>query len=241
MGIEDIRDALVIRERSVFLLTDPTGNVAAGNTQGFGMYSADTRHLSAYDFSLNGIAPVLLLSTAELGYAMEQVMTNPTLITDEGRTITRGSVEFRRQRVVADLVEERLRVTNFNPFPVKLSLLYRFGADFSDIFDVRGTARARRRGTCACAGERRSSPTPASMGANARRRGSTARRMSQRVVGAVPRDAETPRDGALRITVALNEQRQAVRRQPLRCGRGVAPELGDGCTRSSPTTSSSTA
>src|SRR5438270_542339 len=79
MGIEDIRDALIIRERSAYLLTDPTGNVAGGNVQGFGLYHRDARHLSKYEFDLNGIQPVVLLSTAELGYAMEQVLRNPTL------------------------------------------------------------------------------------------------------------------------------------------------------------------
>ncbi len=141
MGIEDIRDALVIRERSVFLLTDPSGNVPAGNRQGYGIYSSDTRHLSAYNFNLNGVLPVILLSTAELGFAMEQVMTNPRLATPEGRTAPRGTIEFRRQRVVSNGIEERLRVTNFNPFPVTLNLLYQFAADFADIFDVRGYER----------------------------------------------------------------------------------------------------
>lgn len=143
MGIEDIRDALVIRERSTFLLTDPHGNVEPGNVQGFGIYHADTRHLSGYKFTLNGTVPVLLLSTAELGYAMEQVLTNPTMRTPELRTALRGSIEIRRQRVVADLVEERVRVTNFNPFPVTVNLLYEFESDFADIFDVRGYTRER--------------------------------------------------------------------------------------------------
>ncbi|HZP56269.1 MAG TPA: amylo-alpha-1,6-glucosidase [Dehalococcoidia bacterium] len=141
MGIEDIRDALVIRERSTFLLTDPAGNAARGNAQGFGIYHADTRHLSTWDFSLAGVQPVMLLSTAELGYAMEQVMTNPTITTVDGRKISRGSTEIRRQRVIADMVEEHLRITNFNPFPVTLDLQYQFDADFSDIFDVRGYRR----------------------------------------------------------------------------------------------------
>ena len=143
MGIEDIRDALIIREGSAFLLTDPVGNVPAGNTQGFGIYHADTRHLSAYDLTLNGMRPVMLLSTAELGYAMEQVMTNPTFSLDDVRTVNRGSIEIRRQRVIADCVEETLTVTNYNLFPVTLNLLYEFGADFSDIFDVRGYKRER--------------------------------------------------------------------------------------------------
>ncbi|HEY8173847.1 MAG TPA: glycogen debranching N-terminal domain-containing protein, partial [Dehalococcoidia bacterium] len=141
MGIEDIRDALVIRERSIFLLTDPLGNAPAGNVQGFGIYRADTRHLSSYDLTLNGTRPVMLLSTAELGYAMEQVMTNPTLHQGDERDVTRGTIELRRQRVVADVVEETLTLSNFNRFPVSLQLLYRFSADFADIFDVRGYQR----------------------------------------------------------------------------------------------------
>jgi len=141
MGIEDIRDALVIRERSTFLLTDPNGYVPPGNNQGYGIYHADTRHLSAYTFTLNGARPVMLLSSAESGFAMEQVMTNPTMMHDNGNRVLRGSIEMRRVRVIADLLEETLRITNFNPFPVVLNVLYEFGADFADIFDVRGYRR----------------------------------------------------------------------------------------------------
>jgi glycogen debranching enzyme len=141
MGIEDIRDALIIREGPIFYLSDRRGNAPAGNNQGYGVYHADTRHLSAYTLTLNGTLPVMLLSTAELGFAMEQVMTNPTMSDALGRVIERGSVEIRRLRVIADVVEETLSITNFNPFPVVLNLLYEFGADFADIFDVRGYRR----------------------------------------------------------------------------------------------------
>ena len=139
MGIEDIRDALVVRERSTFLLTDRDGNVPAGNTRGYGVYYADTRHLSAYNLTFNGIRPVMLLSTAEMGYAMEQVMTNPTLHGE--RDVQHGTVELKRTRVVADVLEETLRLTNYNPYAITLNLLYEFGADFADIFDVRGYVR----------------------------------------------------------------------------------------------------
>lgn len=146
MSIENISDSLVIRERSVFLLTDPDGNVLSGNSQGFGVYHADTRHLSTYAFSLNGLAPLVLLSTAELGYAMEQVLTNPTLAADDGRVIERGRFLIRRQRTIADVLEERLTVTNFGTHAVTLHVRYDFAADFADIFDVRGYTR-RRHGT----------------------------------------------------------------------------------------------
>jgi glycogen debranching enzyme len=144
MAIEDIRDALVIREDGVFLLMDKAGAVPAGNESGFGLYCKDTRFLSEYEFAFSRTAPVMLLSLAEKGYAAEQVLTNPSMQTVDGSAIRRETVEVRRTRVLRDALEETLTVTNFNTFPVTLDFHYRFGADFVDIFEVRGQRRAAR-------------------------------------------------------------------------------------------------
>jgi glycogen debranching enzyme len=144
MAIEDIRDALVIREDGVFLLMDKAGAVPAGNESGFGLYCKDTRFLSEYEFAFSRTAPVMLLSLAEKGYASEQVLTNPSMQTVDGRAIRRETVEVRRTRVLRDALEETLTVTNFNTTPVTLDFRYRFGADFLDIFEVRGQGRRSR-------------------------------------------------------------------------------------------------
>ncbi len=144
MLIRDIRDALVIREQGTFLLTDTSGNVPANNPSGFGLYHSDTRYLSVYDFSFAEARPVVLLSTAELGFSEEQVLTNPAIASLEGRVLPRGSVEAWRQRVVDHVLEETLRVTNYNVFPIDLDVVYAFDADFADIFEVRGAKRERR-------------------------------------------------------------------------------------------------
>ena len=113
-----------------------------GNTAGLGLYHADTRHLSGYDFTLRNLRPVLLTSNAELGFAQEQVLTNPNMIGQGGKQIERQTIEMRRVRAISkDIVEETLRVTNFNIFPITIDLLYRFEADFADIFEVRGYPR----------------------------------------------------------------------------------------------------
>src|SRR3990172_341540 len=138
MAVQDIREALVIRERDLFLLTDVTGQVPPGNVNGYGLYYADTRYLSGYDFTFAAGKPVVLLSTAELGYSSEQVLTNPSMPSLEGRTIPRGTMEIRRLRVVEDVLEETLRVTNYNVFPLTLDLVFRFEADFADVFEGRG-------------------------------------------------------------------------------------------------------
>jgi len=144
MGVQDIREALVIRERDLFLLTDMVGQVRPDNINGFGLYYADTRYLSGYELRFAAARPVVLLSTAELGYSSEQVLTNPTMLSLEGRTVPRGTVELRRLRVLEDVLEETLRVTNYNIFPVSLDLVFNFEADFRDIFEVRGYQREER-------------------------------------------------------------------------------------------------
>ena len=144
MGVQDIREALVIRERDLFLLTDQAGQVPPGNVNGYGLYYTDTRYLSTYDFTFAAAKPVVLLSTAELGYSSEQVLTNPTMPSLESRVIPRGTIEVRRLRVVEDALEETLRVTNYNIFPITLDLVFRFDSDFADIFEVRGYQRQAR-------------------------------------------------------------------------------------------------
>src|SRR5947208_1147658 len=138
MAIQDIRDALVIRERDLFLLTDIAGQVPRGNINGYGLYFEDTRYLSGYEFSFSLAKPMVLLSTAELGYSSEHVLTNPTLADLEGRRVPSGTIEVRRLRVLEDVMEETLLVTNYNSHPVVLELVFRFAADFADIFEVRG-------------------------------------------------------------------------------------------------------
>lgn len=142
--IENIRDALIIREDGLFLLTDRDGNIPLNNDSGFGLYHNDTRYLSGWDLSLIGVEPIVLLSTAELGFGEEQVMTNPELINEQGEILPSGSLEIRRQRVVDQSVTESVRFTNFAFVPLALTLQYEFDADFADIFELRGVSRSRR-------------------------------------------------------------------------------------------------
>ncbi|MEX0800874.1 MAG: glycogen debranching N-terminal domain-containing protein [Dehalococcoidia bacterium] len=142
--IEDIRDALVIREDGLFLLTDSDGSIPAKNDSGFGLYHNDTRYVSTWELSLIGVEPIVLVSTAELGFGQEQVMTNPELINEQGETLPSGSLEIRRQRVLDQGLIESVRVTNFATIPLNLTLQYEFDADFADIFELRGLRRRRR-------------------------------------------------------------------------------------------------
>lgn len=144
VGVQDIRDALVIRERDLFLLTDTAGQVPPGNNNGYGLYYEDTRYLSAYEFSFSTARPLVLLSTAALGYSSEQVLTNASMTDLQARVVPRGTIEVRRVRVLEDVLEETIEITNYNTVPVVLDLVLRFAADFADIFEVRGYQREKR-------------------------------------------------------------------------------------------------
>jgi len=138
MAIRDIRDALVIRERDLFFLTDRSGEAPRSSINGYGLYHSDTRYLSAYEFAFSSAKPITLLSTAELGYSSEQVLTNPTMMDVDGQELLSGTVEVRRLRAIEDVLEENIRVTNYNSFPLVLELILGFAADFADVFEVRG-------------------------------------------------------------------------------------------------------
>ena len=138
MEIQDIRAALVIRERDMFMLTDVDGQMPRGNTNGYGLYHGDTRYLSGYEFSFSTGRSMVLLSTAELGFSSEHVLTNYRMIDAEGRKVPNSTIEVHRTRVLSDVLGETVQVTNYNDFEVHLELVFRFAADFADIFVVRG-------------------------------------------------------------------------------------------------------
>lgn len=144
VALADIRDALVIREGRLFLMTDAEGNLPHGSTAGYGLYEGDTRHLSVYDLSFDGVRPTPLLSTAELDYSSEQHFTNPTMVDGTRRTISKETLEVTRQRVINKSLLEAIQVTNFNISRVTVNLRFHFDADFVDIFEVRGEKRERR-------------------------------------------------------------------------------------------------
>jgi len=139
--VEDISDALIAREQNAFLLADNAGNIVPGTRRGYGLYFWDMRHLSSYALQLGDHWPLVLLTTLDPAGGFEQVLGNARFEQD-GRTVGRCTVELhRRISVRIDGVDESLTVTNYNPFPVVVSPLYHFDADFADIFEVRGHTR----------------------------------------------------------------------------------------------------
>src|SRR5579883_539671 len=138
IGAQDIRDTFVIKELDLFLITNLDGNVPPGNVNGLGLYYRDTRYLSTYELVLEGITPIYLLSSGRERFTLLQELTNPDLITMAGVHVPRQVIRIQRQRVIGPQLWEEITFANFHVIPLELQISLSFGADFADMFDIRG-------------------------------------------------------------------------------------------------------
>lgn len=131
---------LAVKEGETFLYTDLEGNLDHGGDYGLGFYSHDTRFLSHFRMTVNGRDLVLLSSSAERGYMSYVDLTNPDLYEGDVVCAPQQTINVRRVRVIQGDLFERIRIKNYNPFDVTLEIALSFGADFADVFEVRGMA-----------------------------------------------------------------------------------------------------
>jgi glycogen debranching enzyme len=138
---------LAVKDAETFLYSDLEGNLDHGGDIGLGLYAHDTRFLSQFRMTMNGRDLVLLSSSAERGYMAHVDLTNPDLFEGDDLCAPQQTINVRRVRAIRGSLFERIRIKNYNPFEVTLEVELRFGADFADIFEIRGMTERRSAGT----------------------------------------------------------------------------------------------
>jgi glycogen debranching enzyme len=134
---------LATKEGEMFLYSDEEGNLVGGY-RGTGLYYRDTRFLSLYELLVDGRPPVLLSSSAERAYMSYVDCTNPDIWEGNRIAVPQQTLNIRRIRVINGRLFERIRFKNYNDHPIRVTVDVVFGADFADIFEVRGLRRKRR-------------------------------------------------------------------------------------------------
>jgi glycogen debranching enzyme len=136
----------VLKHGDCFGVFDPRGNIVPGDASEEGIYYDGTRFLSRLELLLFGNRPLLLSSTVSVDDAVfDADLTNPDVLRDGHVTVERGEINVHRSRVLWEAsCVERIRVTNFRLNRIDVPLAIRFDADFADVFEVRGTHRAKR-------------------------------------------------------------------------------------------------
>jgi glycogen debranching enzyme len=111
-----------------------------------GLFQDDTRILSRWELRFGGEQPVLLGSHVSRDNVLLVVdLTNPPLTGARGRVVKEGTLHVRRSRFLWNRrMYEEIRVHNYGTRTVRLPLEVHIGADFRDLFEVRGAVREAR-------------------------------------------------------------------------------------------------
>lgn len=135
-----------LKQDDTFAVFDHDGDVLSGPDSPEGIFHRDTRHLSNLLLTLDGVRPILLSSTLRGDNAtLTCDLTNPDLHDEHGELrLEHDLVHIRRTRFLWQAgCYERLTLRNFTGSPQRLRLEIGFAADFSALFEVRGTSRPR--------------------------------------------------------------------------------------------------
>jgi glycogen debranching enzyme len=136
----------VLKHDDTFALFDYSGDIGAFGLGEQGLYHEGTRYLSRFRLRLNGHRPLLLSARVkEDNELFGADLTNPDIPLDADHVLARDLVHLFRARFLWDGAwHERIRLWNYSRGHVGVSLTFDIEADFADIFEVRGTERARR-------------------------------------------------------------------------------------------------
>ncbi len=137
----NITHCVVLRNDGISSVSLPNGDIDASVEPSTGLYYRDTRYLSLFTFSFGAVSPVVLDAT-QTGQVLSAVFTNPAIRLATGNGgLPAQSLFVRRRRVISDRLREALSISNYSSEPQRVELRIRFGANFDDIFEVRGYAR----------------------------------------------------------------------------------------------------
>ncbi|KAI3597208.1 hypothetical protein D8I24_6874 (plasmid) [Cupriavidus necator H850] len=136
----------VLKHGDTFGVFDRFGDIHSIGTGDQGLYHQGTRFLSRLELYLNGRRPMLLNSSVTQDNSLLTIdLTTPDFDSDGTLVVPKGTIHvFRAKLLWNACCHEHLRLVNYGSEPITLSLLLRFGADYADIFEVRGFRRPRR-------------------------------------------------------------------------------------------------
>ncbi|WP_421730967.1 glycogen debranching N-terminal domain-containing protein [Brevundimonas sp.] len=132
-----------LKDGDTFLVADPWGDIKDGAD---GLFDHDTRLLSRLVLTVGAARPSRLGSSVSRDNVFFTAnSTNRPLPPMGGRSAPAGVIHIERRRFVWNRrMYERVRLANHGIEDVLVPVAFDFGADFADIFQVRGTRREKR-------------------------------------------------------------------------------------------------
>jgi glycogen debranching enzyme len=140
------RRTRTLKHGDTFAVFDHRGDIGSEPGSSEGLYQRDTRILSQFTVQLEEARPLLLSSTIQDDNATFSAdLSNPDLLVGDVIALRREQIHLHRMRFLWNgACYERLLVRNFSDNELCVHVAVRFGADFADLFEVRGEHRAAR-------------------------------------------------------------------------------------------------
>jgi glycogen debranching enzyme len=134
----------VLKNANSFAVFDEFGQIQASGPAAEGLFFEDTRYLSRLAMLINGARPLLLSSTVTDGNRMLSVdLANPKAADHSG--LAAASIHVLNEIALgSDALFATINLRNYGREQAELALTLELDADFVDLFEVRGTRRARR-------------------------------------------------------------------------------------------------
>ena len=134
---------LTLIDGKTFLSTTVAGDIFPAGAPDVGFFHDDTRFLSHMELRLGGHRAVVLSSSTEKTFASQIELTTGNITLRDSFDLPENTVHIRRQQSLAsEIFFDRITFENFNLTPVSLVVEMHYEADFVDVFQVRGCARA---------------------------------------------------------------------------------------------------
>ncbi|MBQ1543928.1 MAG: amylo-alpha-1,6-glucosidase [Caulobacteraceae bacterium] len=132
-----------LKDADTFLVADAYGDVLGAAD---GLFRDDTRVLSRFRLLVGGASPSLLSSAvSQDNVYFTSNTTNRPLPFTGGRATPHGVIHLERKRFLWDgRLYERICCTNYGRDEVMAPVSIEYGADFRDMFEVRGQHRPKR-------------------------------------------------------------------------------------------------
>ena len=146
-SVHSIAQAVVIKDRDLFFLCNPDGEVPAGRAHGLGLYYHDCRFLDEYTLRVAGASFEPLAATAERGFQAIIQLSNPEIRMPDGGVLRKQVIGVKWKRTLdgnAGALYDLFTFQSFAAEPVQLPLALTYGTAFEPIFVVRGMPTDRR-------------------------------------------------------------------------------------------------
>src|SRR3954468_20691214 len=133
---------LTLVDGKTFLSTTVSGDINPAGAPDVGFFHDDTRFLSQLELRVGGQRTVVLSSSTEKTFTSQIELTTGNIILRDSLDLPENTIHIRREQLLdGDVMFERIAFENFNLNQVEVKVEIEFGADFVDVFQVRGMAR----------------------------------------------------------------------------------------------------